>query len=107
MTRRGSLRSRLIPVVFPFIVAAFLVYTVTQLLSGERGLFTWIDIRNQVEMLEQHNAVLELQKEALERQALRLQVATLDKDYVDESIRRSLPYLNPHDVVLFISGTSQ
>ncbi|MDD9912758.1 MAG: septum formation initiator family protein [Alphaproteobacteria bacterium] len=100
--RKRSLRNRTIRFLAPFVLVFFASYTIYQLFSGERGLFTWLDLREQVNGLKQQNRALEEQKTLLEDKTRRLSPATLDEDFLDEQVRRNLPYLKPGDQVIFL-----
>lgn len=96
-----ELRFRARRVVFPTLVAFILFYIIYHLLSGQRGVMVWLNLRSQVSELEQQNVALEDQIKHLQSKIDRLQGETLDPDYVDEQIRRNLPMMHENETVLF------
>jgi cell division protein FtsB len=99
---KRSRKSRFAAALLPFIVAAFAIYTVYQLFSGERGGFSWLKLQRQVQLFQQDKHALEHQKDILEEKVERLSPTTLDEDYLDEQIRRTLPHLRPNDYIIFV-----
>jgi cell division protein FtsB len=99
---KKSRRSRLIAAFLPFVVAAFAVYTVYQLFSGERGVFSWLKLQRQVQVLQQDKHALEQRKVILGERVERLSPEAPDEDYLDEKIRRTLPHMRPNDYVIFV-----
>ena len=104
--RKKRIQTRLLNLLMPFFLFFFACYTIYQLLNGERGLFTWINLRQQIHVMETQNQVLKDRKQLLEAQAYRLHPDSLDEDYVDELIRRKLPYLKPEDMVMYVKESA-
>ncbi len=100
--QRKSLRRRFLRLLLPFLLLTFVTYTVHQFLNGERGVFTWVDLRKQVVMFHQENTVLKARKDILEKRVNRLHPDRLDEDFLDEEIRRRVPYLKPNELVIYL-----
>lgn len=86
----------------PALVLFVLVYTYYQLLTGDRGLLVWYELSQQVNLTKQQNAALAQQKEMLGTKVARLRPETLDLDFVDELIRRTLPMMRKDEIVLYL-----
>ena len=87
---------------FPAALILVVFYMFLQLFSGERGLFTWHALRQQVAYMKTENELLKSEIQDLEVQAGRLYGQTLDWDYVDEQARKTLPVLKESEEVIFL-----
>lgn len=105
-------RPRLLKLALPLAVALLLAYTADQLLTGERGIVTWRLMHAQIRQLQNDKSRLADEVNRLEREVSRLKyykrqagdkVGTMDEDYVDERIRRSLPVVKAGEKVIFVS----
>lgn len=95
-------RRRLLQAILPTAVVLLLAYTANQLLNGEKGIFTWRLLRDQVAQLEQQNALLQSEVARLNLQVVRLK-KPVDADYVDELVRKNLPLGREGEVIIFVS----
>lgn len=102
MSLNPSIRRRLVQLVIPGLAVLILVYTALQLLNGEKGIYSWRMLDEQVSRLQSENAALRADVERLNREVTRLKTP-VDKDYVDELIRRNLPMGKEGEVVILIS----
>src|SRR5262245_31963585 len=110
---QGRLRIRFTPrmyrLILPGLAALLLLYTVEQLINGERGVVTWKHLNLQVQQLSVENRQLEGDIARLEANTARLrpnpQSKHLDEDFVDEEIRRHLPLVRAGEKVMLVSGT--
>jgi cell division protein FtsB len=87
----------------PALSALLLLYTIEQLLNGERGVVTWKHLTQQVQQLTLENNQLHADVAELESNTARLRPDAhkhLDEDYVDELIRRHLPLVKPGERVM-------
>lgn len=91
----------------PVIVLLLFVYAGFHLLTGERSLLVWRQLRAQVAETTAANAALTAQRDQLTARVARLQPAQLDADYIDELARRHLALLQPADLVIFLPYAQQ
>lgn len=101
--RKLSLHSRLVRLIVPFLFGVLTVYILNQMLSGERNMSTWHELREQVTDLKQENAVLKQQVSALEESVGRLEPGQLDEDYLEEKMREILPISRPNEEILLLN----
>ncbi|MCP5404660.1 MAG: septum formation initiator family protein [Pseudomonadaceae bacterium] len=95
-------RRRLLQMIVPLLVVLLLAYTANQLVGGEKGIFTWRLLRDQVAMLEQQNAQLQAEVARLNKQVERLK-KPVDADFMDEMVRKTLPLAKPGEEIILIS----
>lgn len=95
-------RRRLLQLILPLLVVLLLAYTANQLLNGEKGIFTWRMLRDQVAMLEGQNARLQTEVARLNEQVRRLK-KPVDADYLDELVRKNLPLGQKDEVIILVS----
>ncbi|MFZ2587809.1 MAG: septum formation initiator family protein [Alphaproteobacteria bacterium] len=100
----NSLRRRLLQLVIPTLAVLVLIYTAFQLLNGEKGIYTWKMLNQQVAGLKVENAGLEADVARLKTQVYRLK-PPVDKDYMDELVRRNLPVGGAGEVVILVSAS--
>ncbi|MBI1362869.1 MAG: hypothetical protein GC134_02700 [Proteobacteria bacterium] len=101
ITNRLSRTSRLMLV--PVLLASSFLYFFYHLLTGERGIWIWYGLSEQVAMLENQNSLLSAKVDRMERRVARLKPETLDLDYVDELTRYQLGVASPGERVLYLS----
>lgn len=98
-----KLRARFFKALWPALFILFSVYLLKQAVWGDRGVFTWQTLRNQVFVLEQQNATLTQQMQLLEDTADRL--SGQDPDAIDIEIRKTLPMLRPDEYLIILPTT--
>jgi cell division protein FtsB len=86
----------------PLLLAAAFVYFFYHLLTGDRGIWVWYGLSEQVQMLEDQNTVLAARVARMERRVARLKPDTLDLDYVDELARQRLGVAAAGERVLYL-----
>ncbi len=77
------------------------VYFTYHGISGDRGLFAWRSLQQQVVDARAHLQDVQGEREALEGRVKLLYPESLDADMLDESARRLLNYGLPDEAVLF------
>ena len=91
----GRLRGRWPAVV----VTAVLAYFGYHALHGERGFLAWIDKSRDLEAARQELARLTGQRQRLERDARAFQRDSIDRDLLEEELRK-LGYVKPNEVII-------
>ncbi len=86
-------------------VAVLLVFTYVyyHLFTGDRSLWVWYGLNEQVNQMKIENALLNERHAELEHKVLRLKPESLDVDYLDERVRESLPVLRRNERVIYLS----
>lgn len=100
---------RMYRLLLPISAGLLLLYTVVQLINGERGVVTWKHLTLQVQQLRAENDQLHAQISQLEGDVVRLRPDArkrLDEDYVDEEIRRHLPLVRVGEQVMFTTSST-
>ncbi len=88
--------------IFPVLIGFLFVYTFNQFFSGNRNIFKWNSLSNSTHELTRENAQLQKELELMQAKVNRLQPASLDKDYVEELIRRNLPILKANEKIIYL-----
>ena len=86
----------------PILMLLIMLYSYHQMFSDENGVIAWYALKAQVSDLQRENAAMRLQAEQTEQKLFRLQEGNLDVDFLDELIRRNLPYMHPNETVMFM-----
>jgi len=101
-----KLRARFFRALWPALFLLLCAYLLKQAVWGERGVFTWRALHDQVEVLRQENTVFAQKMHRLEAEADRLSGG--DPDAIELEIRQNLPVLRPHEyLILLPEDTSQ
>ncbi len=94
-------------------IGAMMLYTADQLFNGERGIITWRVMSDQIQNLRAENAQLEADIARLGEHIARLKemgragaTMPVDKDFLDELLRRDLGLIKPGEVVILVEGVS-
>ncbi len=86
----------------PLLLASAFLYFFYHLLTGERGIWVWYGLSEQVEVLEDQNSMLAARVARMDRRVARLKPDTLDLDYVDELTRQRLGVVGIGERVLYL-----
>ena len=81
------------------VVTLVLVYFGFHALHGRYGLLAWIDTSRELVVARQQLAGLVAEREALQRDVQALQEDSLDRDLLEEELRR-LGYVRPNEVII-------
>lgn len=92
-------KSLILPV---FILLGF-TYVYYHLFTGDRSVWVWYGLNEQVHQMQVENALLRDQQVSLEAKVKRLKPDTLDVDYLDERVRETLPVLRTNERVIYLS----
>lgn len=97
-----KLRARFFKALWPALFLLLCAYILKQAVWGERGIFTWQTLHEQVQVLEQENSVLRSKMHRLETEADRL--SGRDPDAIELEIRQQLPVLRPHEYLILLDN---
>jgi cell division protein FtsB len=78
-----------------------MIYFGYHIVQGERGLFSWMRLRQKVTESEQHLAQIQAEKETLERRVHLLRPDSVDQDMLEERARKILNWGHPGEVVIY------
>jgi cell division protein FtsB len=92
---------RLNYVLGPLIALLVMVYFTYHIVQGERGLFSWMRLRQKIAESEQQLAEIQAEKESLERQVYLLRPESLDPDMLEERARKVLNFARPEEVIIY------
>lgn len=99
-----EIKRRIRQVVGPVTGCLLLGYFVFHSIEGDRGIHAWRALGSKIEVAESKLAVLEGEREALEKKVAMLHPENIDRDLLTERARQVLNYLDQDDFV--ISGMS-
>jgi cell division protein FtsB len=97
-----SPRLSLRPFAGPCLSLFVLFYFSYHLVSGNRGLVAWGDLRDRVTVARQTLEELQVRQKALEQQVALLRRDHLDQDMLEERARRVLGYTEPDEYVILL-----
>jgi cell division protein FtsB len=75
-------------------------YFLVHMVQGDRGILAWVAIRQQIVRAETRLAVVDAERQRLERHVALLRRDRLDPDMLDEQARRVLGLVGPNDIVV-------
>ena len=96
-----DLTGRLNQILGPLIALLIMIYFGYHIVQGERGLFSWMRLRQKIAESEHHLSVIQSEKETLERQVYLLRPDSLDQDMLEERARKILNWGHPGEVVIY------
>src|SRR5471032_141119 len=89
-------------VVVPVLGIALLAYFAYHAIQGDRGLFAWMALNQQLKQTHALADAVAAQRAELENRVDRLSSASLDPDLLDERVRAMLNYASQGDVVIMV-----
>jgi cell division protein FtsB len=99
-----EMRRRARFLVAPLLGAALTTYFVYHIFEGERGLYAWRDIAQQLHAAANTLAVVEAEYTALKRKVDGLDPARIDPDLLDQQVRATLNLVAPNEAVIMHPG---
>jgi len=88
--------------IVPTITAVVLTYFGYHAYNGDYGINAKVRYQQRIETLEQELATLSAARARLEERTSLLNNASLEKDMLDEYVRRALNYAAPNELVVYI-----
>jgi cell division protein FtsB len=89
-------------VVVPVLGIALLAYFAYHAIQGDRGLFAWMALNQQLKQTHALADAVGAQRAELENRVERLSSASLDPDLLDERVRVMLNYAGQDEVVIML-----
>jgi cell division protein FtsB len=96
-----DLTGRLNHILGPLIALLLMIYFGYHIVQGERGLFSWMRLRQKIAESEQHLAQIQSEKETLERRVHLLRPESVDQDMLEERARKVLNWGHSGEVVIY------
>lgn len=96
-----DLSGRLNHILGPLIALLLMIYFGYHIVQGERGLFSWMRLRQKISESEQHLAQIQSEKETLERRVHLLRPDSVDQDMLEERARKVLNWGHSGEVVIY------
>ena len=95
-----DLTRRFTHVLGPLIALLMMVYFGYHIIQGERGLFSWMRLRQKIYESEEQLSHIQTVKETLERRVNHLRPDSLDKDMLEQRAYELLNLGHPDDMVI-------
>ena len=89
-------------VVVPVLAIVLLAYFAYHAIQGDRGLFAWMALNQQLKQTHALADAVAAQRAELENRVQRLSSASLDPDLLDERVRAMLNFARQDEVVIMI-----
>jgi cell division protein FtsB len=90
----------------PTLAAVVFGYFLLHAFQGDRGLFAWLELRQQVAEAEQRLTVLDAERQRWEDRITLLRAASLDRDLLDERARIVAGLAAADDIVV-LTGSAR
>ena len=84
----------------PLIMVSLMIYFVYHIFQGERGVLSWLRLKQKITESEIVLAEKKNQKEILERQVYLLRPDSLDMDMLEERARIVLNFAGKNDIII-------
>ncbi len=85
-----------------FLMVLILVYFGFHVLTGQKGLFTYFQLKQELTAAQEELDEVKMQRLNLEHRVSLVKEKTLDQDMLDEQARRQLGYIGPNEQVIFL-----
>jgi cell division protein FtsB len=106
MTISHEIRRQARQVVAPVLGISLLAYFAYHAIQGERGLFAWMALNQQVKQAHALADAIAAQRRELENRVQRLSAPSLDPDLLDERVRSMLNLAREDEVVIMLPQTT-
>jgi cell division protein FtsB len=101
-----NLTGRLNHILGPLIALLLMIYFGYHIVQGERGLFSWMRLRQKITESQEHLSKIQSEKETLERRVSLLRPDSLDPDMLEERARKILNWGHPGEVIIYDDGVN-
>src|ERR1700761_2168613 len=95
-----AIRLRARVIIGPILGITLVVYFAYHLVQGDRGLFAWLRLTQEIDEARSTLATVEAQRQPLEHRVSLLR-DKVDPDLLDESVRSNLNLVGADEVVIF------
>ena len=99
-----ELRRRGRQVAGSFFGGILVAYFLFHMVQGERGLFAWVQLNQQIDQKERENKHLLAERVAWENKIKLMRTDSLDADLLDERVRLMMGFSNKDEAVIFLNG---
>ncbi|MEC9078280.1 MAG: septum formation initiator family protein [Pseudomonadota bacterium] len=99
-----ELRRRGRQVAGSFFGGILVAYFLFHMVQGERGLFAWVQLNQQIDQKERENKHLQAERVAWENKIKLMRTDSLDADLLDERVRLMMGFSNKDEAVIFLNG---
>ena len=99
-----ELRRRGRQVAGSFFGGILVAYFLFHMVQGERGLFAWVQLNQQIDQKERENKNLLAERVAWENKIKLMRTESLDADLLDERVRLMMGFSNKDEAVIFLNG---
>lgn len=96
-----EIKRRLQQVALPLLGACLTAYFVYHAIHGDRGIYAWLRINQELKIANAEATSLQGERQALERRITSLSSTSLDLDMLDERARVMLNFAHPDDLIIF------
>ena len=104
---RSEFSKRLQQVVGPIISITLLAYCVYHIIQGERGLLSWMRLKNKIQTLEHQLTKVQDEQSLIEQRVYLLRPDSLDRDMLEEQARKVLNYAQKDEIIIHDCELSQ
>jgi cell division protein FtsB len=96
----SDIRRRSAPLAVPVLSLGALLYFGYHLLEGERGLKAWWTVNHRLDIARFEHKSLRNERDRIEARVAMLREGTLDRDLLEEQLRRMLNYARPGEAII-------
>ena len=87
-----------------FFGGILVAYFLFHMVQGERGLFAWVQLNQQIDQEERENKNLLAERVAWENKIKLMRTDSLDADLLDERVRLMMGFSSKDEAVIFLNG---
>lgn len=87
-----------------FFGGILVAYFLFHMVQGERGLFAWVQLNQQIDQEERENKNLLAERVAWENKIKLMRTDSLDADLLDERVRLMMGFSGKDEAVIFLNG---
>lgn len=84
----------------PFIVLALMGYFIYHSIQGDRGILSWIQLKDHLTNVEKELSEVTDERRRLERKVQDLRPRSINRDLLDQQVRLQLGYTHPDEIVI-------
>lgn len=102
MSALHEIKTRLRAATVPTVIALVGSYFVFHMVQGEHGLISYIKLTSQISEAAFISDEMSRERLILEKEVALLRPDNLDRDMLEEAVRRQLHFNHPNEIVIFI-----
>lgn len=101
-----DIKRRLSQALAPTLAIALMGYFIYHAIQGDRGIFAWLQLTQQLDVAKTELADLKTARQQLEERVNGLRPESINRDLLEQQVRQFLGYSHPDEMVVILDEPS-